>query len=129
MNGRFWVALFLGTLVSQVVLASPVLLLCVTKAVTRDGMGEPALFNRESYQIAFDEAQSTVAVDGNPPEKASITPTLIDWGRDSHAGAWHIDRLTGDWYHLTTSDSDLPNGFHVPERRSGICTSPPKPKF
>jgi hypothetical protein len=128
MNARTWMLLILCTAVSQFTLASPVLLLCVTKTVTRNGISDFA-HDGQSYQITFDEAESTVAVDGNIPVKASITPTLIDWGNESTGGAWHIDRLTGAWHHWQFSESNQLAGIHLPEKVSGTCVAPPKRKF
>jgi len=95
MKSRALITAILTALVSPIALATPVLLLCETKAVTRDGYTSPE--SGESYQIAFDEAASTVTVDGDNAVKAAITATLMEWGDYSTGGAWHIDRLTGTW--------------------------------
>ena len=129
MNGRTLITAIVSALVPQLALATPVLLLCVTNAVTRGGFTMPEISRSGSYQIAFDETISTVTIDGGIAVNASITSTLIDWGDKSTGGAWHIDRLTGAWYHWQFSESNQAAGINLPEKVSGTCIAPPKRKF
>jgi hypothetical protein len=78
-----------------------------------------------TYQITFDAAAHTVAVDDEKPVKANITETLITWTeRGAELGArwttaWTINRLTGAWRMVTAGSAAY----------GGQCTAPPPRKF
>jgi hypothetical protein len=97
---------------APVVSAAPKVLECTTKSA------DP-LAHGETYQITFDEAASTVSINGGTPAKAIITGVRIEWV--SEFARWRIDRVTGEW--SSTQVGGVNNGWISGRGRCSVARS------
>jgi hypothetical protein len=114
------IAIAVACLLPATVLATPIMLECAISYPVAE----------RTYQIIFDAAARTVAVDDKKPVKANITETLITWTEVSYTEhgrrdvtAWTVNRLTGAWRVIFWSDSNYARA------QGGQCTAPPPRKF